>query len=267
MKISRGILANDLRLKTEYQLLQYLNRTAMRQYVPSAYEWLEEVNGFLMEYLHYPIQQSRTRLDTIRRLASILKTLHAVELPVTEGIGDDRTDITSAIVQRFRNVFNVVQEGYSFWAKMPTEDLPKLEIVRRHYETYYNLLETYQGTTSNIRVALTHGDLAGDNIMLTDDERLVLVDWGEARISSPLTDIAYLYTYSAWSPEEIRLFIQFYFNDNLVEVESELSAIQILSKLFRYRSCIQALLWLKEQGSDGLDIIGREHFERQLGLL
>jgi aminoglycoside phosphotransferase (APT) family kinase protein len=267
LKIPSGTLSNNYSLKTEYLVLLHLNQTPMKQYVPSIYEWVQDANGFLMEYLCYPDQGSKNEPDMVGVLALILKTLHRLEIPTTVDISDDRPDIINAISKRFRDTFQMVLKGHSFWATLPNEDMPKLEIVRRHYETYNNFLGTYETTTNDKKVALTHGDLAGDNIMLTEDGRVVLVDWGETRISSPLTDIAYLFTYSTWSPEDVNRFIQLYFGDTLVEVERALSTIQVLSKLYQYRSCIQSLIWLKEEGMEGLDTIGKDHFARMLETL
>ncbi len=264
LKTPRDPLSNSLSLKTEYLVLQHLNQTPMKQYVPNIFEWVQEVNGFLMEYLCYPGQGCETKPDTIGVLALILKSLHALEIPTALDIGDDRPDIIAAISKRFRDVFQMVLKGHSFWALLPKEDLLKLEIVRRHYETYNNLLSTFETIANDKKVALTHGDLAGDNIMLSEDGRLVLADWGETRISSPLTDIALLFTHSHWSPDDVHRFIRLYFDEDSVNVKRELSTIQVLSKLYRYRSCVQSLLWLKEEGMDGLDSIGREHFDRLL---
>jgi hypothetical protein len=41
---------------------------------------------------------------------------------------------------------------------------------------------------------------------------------------------------------------------------------EVLSRLHRYRSCVQSLLWLNDE-REGLDAIGRAHFERQLSAL
>lgn len=51
LKIPRDTLSNSYPLKTEYLVLQHLNQTPMKQYVPSIYEWVQDVNGFLMGYL------------------------------------------------------------------------------------------------------------------------------------------------------------------------------------------------------------------------
>lgn len=251
------------RLEVEYLVLRYLAQTPMKQYVPSVYEWLPEVDGFLIEYLSYPDQRSKNSLDATQIMALMLKTLHEIDLPAVAGIGDDRPDILAAISERFDDLFDKVLEKHSFWATLPKEAVPKLEIVRRHHQTYRDLLAEFRRTAQDMDAALTHGDLAGDNIMMTVDGRLVLTDWGEARISTALADLAYLFTYSAWPPEEISRFVQLYFGDQTAKIEKKLLTIRVLSKLYQYHSCVQSLLWMKASGDNGLDRIGREHFERQ----
>jgi thiamine kinase-like enzyme len=200
-------------------------------------------------------------------MASMLRTLHAVELPVIVGIGDDRPDIENTISKRFCHIFDKVLEEDSFWVTLPKEAVHKLEIVRRRYHTYRDLLAEFKNMANDLNVALIHGDLAGDNVMMTLDERVVLIDWGESRISTPLADIAYLFTYSAWQPKEIQQFAHLYFGDETAKIEEALPTIQTLSKLYRFHSCVQSLLWLRESGDDGPDQIGKEHLDRQLDAL
>lgn len=267
LKTARGANLNVSRLRTEYLVLQHLNRTPMKKYVPRVGKWIQEVNGFLMEYLRYPNLGSTLAQGPYQALALILKTLHKVELPTALGIEDDRPNINAAIGHRFRSMFQVVLEDDLFWAKLPADDMPGLKIVQARYETYDNLLTNFETALTDIKVTLTHGDLAGDNIMLTQDGRLVLADWGEARISSALIDIAYLLAYVTWSENDVRQFLQTYFMDDTTELKRVFPTVRILSKLYQYRSCVQSLLWLKEMGLEGLDTLGRKHFERALRIL
>ena len=112
-----------------------------------------------------------------------------------------------------------------------------------------------------VHPALTHGDLAGDNIMLKQDGALTFVDWGETRISSPLTDLACLLSYRIGSEDRTQEFLNIYFNSPEA-LEKNLPCLQVLIRLYRYRSCVQSLLWLNEEGETGLDVIGRAHFEK-----
>jgi hypothetical protein len=45
-----------------------------------------------------------------------------------------------------------------------------------------------------------------------------------------------------------------------------LCCLETLSRLHRYRSCVQSLLWLNDE-TEGLDAVGRAYFERQLEAL
>lgn len=247
--------------------MQYLNTTVMQQYVPRVGEWLQELDGFLMEYLRYPTQAERDATAWGPRLAQALQTLHGISLPAIQGIADDRPEIGIAISHRFRSVFRVVRKEDGFWARLSRENKSKLECVRANYKTYVGLLLHIEDTLAHTKLALTHGDLAGDNIMLTQDGRLAITDWGIARISSTLTDVAHLLMYANWPEDEERRFLNVYFNDDLVSIEGALPCLRVLSRLYRYHSCVQSLLRLNEIGEEGLDAVGRAHFERMLGAL
>jgi thiamine kinase-like enzyme len=265
LKIRRDGATDSGTLRVEHQVLQYLNTTAMQQYVPGVGEWLEELDGFLMAYLRYPTQAEREATTWIPGLARALQALHSVSPPTIEGIGDDCPEIGKAISNRFLNMFHVVKKENSFWIGLPREDQSNLETVRAHHESCCGLLQQIEELLIDTRPALTHGDLAGDNIMLTPDGRLAIADWGTARISSALADVAHLLTYAGWSRDEERQFLSTYFGDDPSTLGDAMPCIQVLTRLYRYHSCVQSLLWLNER--EGLDAVGKAHFERLLSAL
>jgi len=267
LKIRREGNSDTCTLKTEHQVLQYLATTPMRQYVPRVGEWLWEINGFLMERLQNPTQAEKETEAWRSNLARAIQILHSISLPPIKEVADDRPDVSIVVNNRFRNLFQVVLKGNSFWERLSREDKLKLELVRTHYEYYSGLLPKIEDTSVITKLALTHGDLAGDNIMLTRNGHLAIIDWGAARISSALTDIACLIMYANWSEDEVRQFVTVYFNDDLEALEEALPCLQVLSRLYCYHSCVKSLLWLNEIGDEGLDAIGRTHFERLLSEL
>lgn len=115
-------------------------------------------------------------------------------LPSIQGLADDRPNVGTVICMRFRDLFGVVLRPDGYWTGLSREDEPKLEQVRACYHTYVDLLSQIADSLAQARVALTHGDLAGDNLVLTQDGRLTIVDWGSARISA-----AWLLLTSLWS--------------------------------------------------------------------
>ncbi len=267
LKTQRDGNSDTCALRAEHRVLQYLNTKPMQQYVPRVEAWLQELDGFLIEYLLYPTQAEKQTKEWVPNLACALQTLHSTSLPSTGGIADDRPDVGTAISNRFRNLYQIVLKEDTFWARLSIKDKPKLELVRAHYKTHVGLLPLIEDTIACTSLVLTHGDLSDDNIMMTQDGRLVLADWGAARISSSLTDVAYLLTYVNWSEDERCQFLNTYFNDSLETLENALFSLEVLSRLYRYRSCVQSLLWLNEMGEEGLDPVGRAHFERLLGAL
>jgi aminoglycoside phosphotransferase (APT) family kinase protein len=266
LKTRRDKDSDTSAVPVEYRVLRYLNSTGMQRYVPRVGDWLSELDGFLMDYLRYPTPAEREKVVWVPDLARALETLHSVTLPPIQGLADDRPNVGTAISERLRGLFEVVLRTDVFWAGLSREDEPKLERVRACYYTYAGLLPQIADSLTQARVALTHGDLAGDNIMLTQEGRLTIIDWGSARISAALTDVASLSTYSNWSQDETRQFYEAYLGNASRSQEEALYCLEVFSRLHRYRSCVQSLLWLNDE-REGLDAIGRAYFERQLSAL
>lgn len=266
LKTRRHGTSDTTGLLTEYRLLRYLNATPMRPYVPRLEAWLPDVGGFLMEHLRYPTRAEKERADWTKELARALRALHDVDLPRISGLMDDRPDVGRAVSQRFGRLFaTVLRTGY-FWTGLSAEDRPKLERLRAHYPAYARLLSQVSAVLAQSQVALTHGDLAGDNLMLTQEGRLAITDWGSARISAAWLDVASLRVYMDWSPDQRSRFCEVYFGGPSEAHKEALRSLDQLARLHRYRSCVQSLLWLRE-GAAGLDAVGRTFFDRQLDAL
>lgn len=265
LKVRREGGASGEALLVEHRVLRYLNGTPMRRYVPRVGAWLPEVDGFSMEYLRYPTREERAAEGRIPTLAHALRTLHDLELPAIEGLPDDRPDLGASVLEHFGDLFAAVLRGKDFWAGLAEADVPLLEVVRAHYPAYAALLAQAAGRMAGARAALTHGDLAGDNVMLTPEGRLALADWGTARIGAAAVDAAALPAYEGWSREERRRFYGIYLGEG-DGTEAAPAHIEELSRLHRYRACVQSLLWLRGE-EEGLDAVGRSYFERQLSAL
>jgi len=260
LKVARD-KASVSKLSTEHRLLRHLNNTQLRPYVPEVGEWLEEVGGFIMECLQYPEREGKRSETWILSLARALRMMHGIEINPINGIPDDRPDISRTVSKRLAEKFGIVLEGDEYWKSLPEEYRSKLEIVRGHYGTYSALIPDAERAIKNARPALTHGDLAGDNIMSKADGTPVFVDWGEARISTGILDIAELLTYVDWSGEETELFLKEYFVSR-ESFEEALPCIQVLRELYRYLACVGSLWWLTRPGDEGLDAVGRAFFEK-----
>ena len=239
----------------------------MRQALPRVGDWLPEVDGFLMDLLRYPTPAEVKVPSWAPSLGRAVRILHSLSLPAIATIPVDRPNVGNAVSHRFRLLFQHVLREDGYWARLPQADRPKLAHVRAHHETYAGLLPQVVHALADVEPALTHGDLAGDNIMLTQDDRLALVDWGTARFSAPLTDVANLLTYARWSEDESDRFLRAYFDDDPAALEAAWPCLQTLFRLYRYRSCVQSLRWLNKAGEQRLDGVGRAHFERVLNLL
>jgi aminoglycoside phosphotransferase (APT) family kinase protein len=227
-------------LHTEYRVLRYLGGTSARRYVPRVGSWLPELGGFLMERLRYPTAAEEEREGWMPSLARALQTLHGVDPPTIEGLEDDRPDLGGAVSRRFRELFELVLRTEDSWAGLSEEDGRKLERVRAHYEAYAAHLPTLEHGLAHAGAALTHGDLAGDNVMLTQDGRLAIADWGSARITAPLLDVASLATYKHWSPAERRRFYELYLGDASARRQEAVQCLETLCRIYRYRSCVQS---------------------------
>ncbi len=274
LKVLRTEQAGASTLSREYQLLCYLMTTPMRPHVPALREWLPDLNGFVMEYLRPPTPAEQRSAAWVPNLARTISTLHNIPLPAkgmpahggADGGADDRPDIGAAIGQRFQVVFQTVLENDRFWAHLSNEDAHHLDYVRDKYADYRRLLPLLSAALRHTPAVLTHGDLSGDNILLTQDGQIALADWGAARISAAVGDVAYLLTYTRWPEEVKQQFLQVYHNGDRQAQEEAAPALDILTALHRYRSCVQSLLWLNDE-QEGLDAVGRAHFEHLLRTL
>ena len=242
--------------------MKYLSANEMSCYLPAIQDWIEEINGFLMEYLEYPKQSNRSTM--LYSLADALRTLHGVNIPEFKGMKDYRASTGTTLIDDLREIFRSVISNDKDWKGLASSDKPKLGTVRSKYEYYNRLLAIIETLMSNTTYSLTHGDLAGDNIMVKKDGNLVLIDWAEAAISTGLADVAYLSTYSQWDRNAIEQFLNIYLNRDLNKVKEILPIVGKLVKLYRYWSCIWSLRMLRDYKENGLDSIGRGFFESQL---
>jgi aminoglycoside phosphotransferase (APT) family kinase protein len=266
VKVGRDGGADGRALLTEYRVLAYLNQTPMRRYVPWVAGWLDEIDGFVMEYLRYPTRAERSRADWMPALARALRTLHSLAVPTMPELPDDRPDPGAALQQRWRVLFERVWRSDIAWSGLSEQDRRRLNRVRDRYGLYIDLLAEVAERLADAEVALTHGDLAGDNVMVTPQGRLALADWGTARIGAALADVASLITYSSWSTEETHRFYELYLDRGAMPRDDAVASLDLLTRLHRYRSCVQSLIFLNDE-NEGLDEVGRTHFARQLAAL
>ena len=287
-------------LLTEYRLLQYLDNSPLKGHVPAPIQWVPELGGFLMEYqeLRYPTQAEREDRRFVAELARLVRELHKLETPTIPGLPDDRPEPGRAVIRRFEDDFRVIQREEAYWKRLSATDRRRLERMRGIYHVYAQLAENLRETGLNETgeepgPALIHGDLAGDNIMLArqmgldstaspvqdgppgtairagggSEETLMLLDWGSARISSALADVANLLVYQEWAPACVQQFMEIYYQDDQAMIEKTRYILETLVRLVRYRACLRSLEWLETEGETGLDEAGRGFFERQIQLL
>ena len=293
-------IPDKMNLRPEYQLLEYLHNSHLKGHVPTPIKWVPELGGFLMEYreLRYPTQMEREDRRYVAELARLVRELHKLDIPDIPGLPDDRPEAGRAVIRRFEEDFRSLQRENAHWKRLSTADRRRLEKVREVSHVYAQLAENLGGTGvygawEGLESTLIHGDLAGDNIMLTRqvgldptsfmaqdrpartaihtgggvEETLILLDWGSARIGSALADVANLLVYQEWSPACVQCFMEIYYQDDRAMIEKTRSILEVLLRLVRYRACLLSLEWLETEGETGLDNFGRDFFERQVQLL
>ena len=249
----------------EHRILTYLNATGLESNVPRVGEWLVEIDGFIMEYLLSPALEVRHSENWPVELARALRRIHRVNLPEIDGIPDDRPDIALTVSRRLVDRCSIIHNKEDYWKSLPREYIPALTMVRNHHDTYIVLIPEVEKALTNTQPAITHGDLAGDNIMSRSDGTPVFVDWGEIRISSGLLDLACLLTFTDWSEETIGCFLaEYYRRERLEEI---LPDIRILCRFYRYLTCVNCLWWLIQPEEEKLDTVGRAFFEKVLAKL
>lgn len=262
MKIVRDKKRLDT-LVNGYQVIKMLNKTPLKPHVPEVGEWLDDIGGYIMEYLTYPTPQEVRSEVWLLRLARELRKMHKMDLADVKGIPDDRPDIGRSVTQRFAENFNRVWDKDDRWITLPEAERPKLEMVRQYHEKYTTMIPSVENALKNTRAALTHGDLGGDNIMLRPGGTLVFIDWDGARISSSLSDLACVLSYLDRTKEEIGRFLGEYFGSR-EDMEEALPCIQDLLNLYLYRNCVMSLWWMVEDPENGLDAVGRAYLNRIL---
>jgi aminoglycoside phosphotransferase (APT) family kinase protein len=249
----------------EHRLLTHLNSIEPELNVPRVSEWLEDIDGFLMEYLLSSTPEVRQSESWPVKLARALRRIHRINLPEIDGIPDDRPDIALTVSRRLADRCGIIYNGEDYWKSLPGEYIPALEKVRKHFDTCFALVPDVEIALKRDKPALTHGDLAGDNIMVRSDGAPVFADWGEVRISSGLVDVACLLTYVDWSEEVIERFMTEYYGAEALE--EALPGIQLLRRFYRYYTCVSCLWWLIQPEEERLDTIGRAFFEKVLAKL
>lgn len=263
LKTLRDEASSACPLRVEHGVLCCLNGTAMAPHVPRVGEWIDAVGGFLMEYLRFPTPAERDAPAFVRDLAAALRTLHALEVVPLAGVEDDRQSAGAAVSHRLRASLALVNQDDVF-GNLAAADRDLLASVRVRYDDYVGMLPALEATLAGSRCTLTHGDLSGDNLMVRGDGSLALADWGEARITSPLTDVANLLVYAGWGEEYVRRFLHGYFGGDGKALAHARPAIDLLSQLYTYEACIKSLYWISR---GELDVVGRTFFEAQLGKL
>ena len=219
-----------------------------------------------MEYLLSPTPEIKQSENWPVELARALRRIHGVQIPEIGGIPDDRSDIAHTICERFNDHSTMVLKDDNYWENLPEEYLPALEMVRCHYDSYIAPIPDVEKALANARAVITHGDLAGDNIMSRSDGTPVFIDWGEVRISSGLLDLACLLTFVDWPEETVEYFLGEYFCSPTIPEET-LPGIQVLRRFYRYLTCVSSLWWLIQPEEEKLDTVGRAFFEKVLAKL
>lgn len=245
----------------EYRVLQYLNSTLLKPYVPEVGEWLNDIGGFMMEYLEFPTPGEIKTEPMIPDIARAFCLLHEIVQPGIEDIPDDRPDVSGAVCDRLSEMFDLVLKGDDFWTILPERYRPQLNVVRKYHQTYSAFVPEVRSLLDQFPAALTHSDLHGGNFMMKPDGKPVITDWEEARISSPLSDIASFLTYVRWAEDDIHRFLELYFGSNAA-MEKALPCLQGLRKMYLYYVCVACLRWLNVEGEDGLDDVGKAFFDQ-----
>ena len=261
LKLPRSPAMVESDLRREYYVMRRLSETAMRQYMPAVGEWVEELGGFFMSAVSPGRRAQRRSMAFAQKMGEILRILHAVPLPPEGTVADDRPDVGHAVCTRLRGVFQSVTTHGGLWSGLTEADLSILQTVRSQYPAHCELLAAAESRLTRSPIALTHGDLSGDNIAELAGGELVLIDWGSTTVSAAICDIASFLTYVHW-PDSVREgFLQSYQAVGGAERLGDAGLLATLLRLYRYRSCVVSLRWAND-AEVGLDEVGRAHMER-----
>lgn len=91
-----------------------------------------------------------------------------------EGFGESLEDMTSGSLKKWRDYleYNITSLGENdVLLKNDIITLEQSDLLREHFTKLARL---------NVRLGLSHGDLSLDNVIVSEDKEVVLIDWGSA---------------------------------------------------------------------------------------
>lgn len=139
-----------------------------KKFIPYVYEIIEKVNGQSVYYHWYKMNEEE-REDFIKNLVIILKKIHSKEY--------QPYDWCSYIKEKVLSYFNQTIDMF---------DEKEKNIILESLEKYDEVL-------SNNKFCLIHNDLHFDNILLTDNNTIKLIDFNDSIIAPFDYDLRLLY--------------------------------------------------------------------------
>lgn len=142
----------------------------------------------------------------------------------------------------------------------------KNRISKRYYSTLDDMFDRFNGKDLNIPIGFCHGDLTLSNMLFTPTKELVLIDFLDSFIESPLVDIAKLRqdTLHKWScfkykrPYDIsKIYLTLQHMDKkIVEYCSQYEWYNKYYQLFQFLNLVRILPYCKKQ--ETTDFVMRE---------
>jgi len=170
-----------------------------REYLGETFIILEYLEGKSLEELR------KIEENTLKELGRIVAQLHSTRIEDIERrlekIGSSKTDILNEIRRRI-DYIKTKRKGYfkekGEFENILTDSYRKLQQLRFDKKSYY---------------VLGHGDIAPQNVIISVEEGLKLIDWEDLGLIDPAYEIAIIFSSFDFSDRQKELFLEEYSKD------------------------------------------------------
>lgn len=218
--------------------------------------------------------QIAAQMGIAPKLLYVDKKANVLLMPFVDGHTLSFVDLKSPRV--LRNLGKSLQKFHSYSGSFD-QNRTQLARVKKHYEralkkgvsfptimakVYEEYVKESQLLEKEEKV-LCHGDLNPNNILVTDDGNILIIDWTNATWEDPCAEIAYLTFLSGFTPRQTEAFLQAYLGRS--PTVSELNQLNLYQKRVSF---LTSTIWFDfSESPDALKVPMKErvdHLDRHL---
>lgn len=253
-KVLRNELySNSWKIKAEFEIMKYINLNVRSINVPQVIEYNSRLNGILMEYIY--LGNNGKSNDPIEIISQGLSCLHTIQPDKYIISTLNRSTCNSQyFLSLYKKVLSLDDELlHDGKVKYVKDRIIKLN------QSFYKWLEKYNDIYNKHQLTIIHGDINDDNIIFDKHDRLVFMDWGNAKLAPFILEFAYMYIYSGWSLEKVSSTIDSYSYFRGIDIGNMYNEIEVALKLVKWQICIDTVLDTYYYGNDMIDDFGKDY--------